>query len=226
MVFLGAPVSFENNVERALEFVAAIQEELIPLQQGSDLKIRIGITSGLAYTGIVGGIERCQYAAVGNRVNIAARLMIKANWGEVWVDEEIQKNRAFTFIHQGDIQYKGIENNIPTYKVTGWNIEEKNDYTGQMIGREVDLKTLVDFIWPALTEQYAGMAYIYGEAGIGKSRLSYELRKGLKEKIQIHWLVAQADQILKKPFNPFIYALKNYFEQSPENSPKDNQDRF
>ncbi|MEM8908070.1 MAG: tetratricopeptide repeat protein, partial [Bacteroidota bacterium] len=224
--FFGAPVSFENNIERALEFVVAIQEELAPIQANSPLQFRIGITSGLAYTGIVGGVERCQYAAVGNRVNIAARLMIKAKWGEVWVDEAIQKNRLFKFSHQGDIQYKGIEKDIPTYKLIGRNIEEKPAYTNQMIGRDEDLKELLEFILPILDGQYGGAAYIFGEAGIGKSRLSYELRKQLKAQKDIDWMVCQADQILQKPFNPFIYALKNYFEQSPENSAKDNQDHF
>ncbi|MEM9820297.1 MAG: tetratricopeptide repeat protein [Bacteroidota bacterium] len=224
--FFGAPVSFENNVERALEFVTAIQEELKPIQDKSDLQFRIGITSGLAYTGIVGGIERCQYAAVGNRVNIAARLMIKAQWGEVWVDEEIQKNQQFKFRHQGDIQYKGIESNIPTYQLIGRNVDERAGYSGQMIGREKDLEQLLNFIEPTLVQQYSGMAYIFGEAGIGKSRLSYELKKQLKTNTELYWIVCQADQILQKPFNPFVYALKNFFEQSPENSVIDNEDHF
>ncbi len=224
--FFGAPISFENNVERALEFVSLIQEELQPLQKKTDLKFRAGITSGLAYTGIVGGEERCQYAAVGNRVNIAARLMIKAEYGEVLVDEEIQKNRQFVFKHQGDIQYKGIVVDIPTYKLIGRNVEEKPDYTNEMIGREKELEHLNGFVLPSLRGEYNGLAYIYGEAGIGKSRLSFELKKRLKAKGEISWVICQADQILKKPFNPYIFALKNYFEQSPENNPKDNQDLF
>jgi hypothetical protein len=36
----------------------------------------------------------------------------------------------------------------------------------------------------------------------------------------VSWFTCQSDQILRKPFNPFIYFLKNYFEQSPENTPK------
>ena len=224
--FFGAPISFENNIERALEFISAIQEELKPLQEKTDLQFRAGITSGLAYTGIVGGVERCQYAAVGNRVNIAARLMIKAEYGEVLVDEEIQKNRQFVFKHQGDIQYKGIVVDIPTYKLIGRNVEEKPDYTNEMIGRKKELEHLNGFVLPSLRGEYNGLAYIYGEAGIGKSRLSFELKKRLKVAGEINWIICQADQILKKPFNPYIFALKNYFEQSPENNPKDNQDLF
>ncbi len=224
--FFGAPVSFENNIERALEFIMAIHEELIPLQKRSGLKFRAGITSGLAYTGIVGGPERCQYAAVGNLVNLAARLMINAAWGEVLVDSEIRKWRTFKFSHKGDIHYKGIEGSIPTYKLLGRNIIDRVVYSGQLIGRSKELETLIEFASPILFGEFAGIKYVYGEAGIGKSRLSYELRQRLKEKTTVNWYTCQADQILKKPFNPFVYFLKNYFDQSPENTPIDNFNNF
>ncbi|MEM1320654.1 MAG: tetratricopeptide repeat protein [Bacteroidota bacterium] len=224
--FFGAPVSFENNTDRALEFIFAVHEELKPLQKRSGLKFRAGITSGLAYTGIVGGPERCQYAAVGNRVNLAARLMINADWGEVLVDSEIQKSRYFNFNHKGDIHYKGIEGSIPTYKLLGRSIADRVVFSGQLIGRKEEVATLIEFASPILFDEFAGIKYVYGEAGIGKSRLSYELRQRLKERTTVNWLTCQADQILKKPFNPFVYFLKNYFEQSPENTAIDNRSNF
>jgi hypothetical protein len=42
----------------------------------------------------------------------------------------------------------------------------------------------------------------------------------------LSWFNCQSDQILRKPFNPFIYFLKNYFEQSPENSTERNLEQF
>lgn len=224
--FFGAPVTFENNVERALEFTLAVEQAIEPLQELSPLRIRFGITSGLAYTGIVGGEERCQYAAVGNRVNLAARLMVYAPWGSILVDESIQRIRHFRFKHIGDTQYKGIEGDIPTYELIGRNTEDKPVFTGNMIGRKKELKQLIEFAKPFFKEQFVGLAYIYGEAGIGKTRLSFELKRELRLLGKLEWFICQADQILKKPVNPFIYFLKNYFEQSPEDSLKDNIDRF
>ncbi len=224
--FFGAPISFENNIDRALEFAATIQEDLLPLQEKSALKYRIGITSGVAYTGIVGGEERCQYAVVGNRVNIAARLMINAKWGEVLVDEEIQKSRLFKFEHTGDIRYKGIENDIPTYRLLYKINEDKPFFAGKMVGREAELKELKSTILTTFEKQTLAIAYIYGEAGIGKSRLSFELHNDLNNSIKLNWLTCQADQILKKSFNPFIYFLKNYFKQSPEHSAEKNKQLF
>ena len=224
--FFGAPVSFENNIERALEFVASIQEDLAPIQEKTALQFKIGITSGVAYTGLVGGAERCQYAAVGNRVNIAARLMSKAQWGEVLVDEEIQKSRVFKFRHQGDISYKGLIEVIPTYKLVGRNLERQAGFEGKMVGRDKELEELTKIGKLSFQNQKVSVAYIYGEAGIGKSRLSYELRNNLQKESSVGWHTCQSDQILKKPFNPFIYFLKYFFEQSPENSLRDNLKSF
>ena len=224
--FFGAPVTFENNTDRALEFVTTLREELRELVLLGGLSYRVGITLGTAYTGIVGGQERCQYAAVGNRVNLAARLMTHASWGEVLVDEEIQKDNHFLFQHRGDIRYKGIKGNVPTFKLIGRNYETRPSYSGEMVGRDTELQKLVDFSKPLFDGQTAGIAYIYGEAGIGKSRLLHELKNIMVGQHLVQWYTCQADQILKKPFNPFIYFLKNYFEQYPESTSLANIQNF
>ena len=154
----------------------ALEEELKDLRRTTPLNFRIGITSGNAFTGTVGGVERCQYAAVGNRVNLAARIMIYANYGQVLVDETIQKSQYFRFNHKGDIQYKGIDEDIPTYELLGKNIDDQQVFGGKMVGRQKDLEQLINFSKPILNNDFAGVAYLFGEAGIGKSRLSFEMR--------------------------------------------------
>ena len=226
LCLFGAPVSFENNVDRALEFVSAIQEDLRSLKPLTGARFRIGITSGIAFTGVIGSKERCQYAAVGARVNLAARLMARADWGEILADENIQRNRNFRFTSKGEDFFKGFEHAIPTFQLTGRSLSGRVAFGGVYIGRSVELQTLIDFAGPLLERAFAGIAYVFGEAGIGKSRLSFELRRSLGESTAISWFNCQSDQILRKPFNPFIYFLKNYFEQSPENSTQLNQEAF
>jgi len=222
----GAPISFENNVERALEFVAAIQEQMGSLENLTGAKYRIGITSGLAFTGVIGSAERCQYAAVGARVNLGARLMMKAGWGEVMVDENVQRNRNFKFTYRGEGQYKGFTKPIPTYVLTGRNLLGRASFSGDYFGRAAELRQLVEFASPLRDGHFAGVAYVFGEAGIGKSRLSYEFRRQMRDAMTVSWFTCQSDQILRKPFNPFIYLLKNYFEQSPENTHGRNRELF
>jgi len=225
--FFGAPVSFENNVKRALEFIVALEEEMLQLQLAKKVRFRAGISLGTAYTGIVGGEERCQYAAVGNRVNLAARLMTYADWGEILVDEGIHVNRHFKFSHKGDIKYKGIPGSIPTFRLDGREQVVQETYSGRMIGREPELKTLMQFCESAIRTGKAGIASIFGEAGIGKSRLSHELRQRvISGNPSLSWFICQTDQILRKPFNPFIYFLKDYFRQAPDQSKEQNDQYF
>jgi class 3 adenylate cyclase/tetratricopeptide (TPR) repeat protein len=222
----GAPVSFENNAERALEFAAAIQENLRDLESLTGARYRIGMTSGIAFAGVIGSQERCQYAAVGARVNLAARLMAQAEWGQVVVDENIQRNRNFKFNFHGENKYKGFEHPIPAYLLTGRNLAGRASFSGDYFGRATELQTLLDFAAPLREGRFAGVACVFGEAGIGKSRLSYEFRRNLRDSMSVSWFSCQSDQILRKEFNPFIYFLKNYFEQSPENTPERNLELF
>jgi predicted ATPase/class 3 adenylate cyclase len=222
----GAPVSFENNTERALEYIAAVQDELRDLESLTGARYRIGITSGIAFAGVIGSDERCQYAAVGARVNLGARLMAQAKWGQVMADENVQRNRNFKFLYHGERHYKGFEHNIPTYLLTGRNLVGRASYSGEYFGRRTELKVLTDFALPLRQGQFAGVAYVFGEAGIGKSRLSYEFRRNVRDNSSVSWFSCQSDQILRKPFNPFIYFLKNYFDQSPENTTARNRELF
>ena len=224
--FFGAPVSFENNKERALEFVTALQENSADLVKKTNLRFRIGITSGTAYTGIIGSEERCQYAAVGTTVNLSARLMSYANWGEVSVDEEVQACRFFRFQDKGAISYKGFEEPISTYLLLGRSTTVQPAYSSEMIGREEELSSLMDLAGEIFSQRRPQTAYVFGEAGIGKSRLTFELRERLQKQRNILWMTCPADQILKKPFNPFITFFKNYFSQSTENSRERNSNLF
>jgi hypothetical protein len=222
----GAPVSYENNVERALEYIAALQTELQDMEALTGAKYRIGVASGLAFTGVIGSEERCQYAAVGARVNLGARLMMKADWGEVIADENVSRNRNFKFTYKGDGHFKGFENLIPTFALTGRNLAGRTNFTGDYFGRSGELEQIIDFAAPLRANQFSGVIFVFGEAGIGKSRLSYEFRRRLREGMSVSWFSCQSDQILRKPFNPFIYFLKNYFDQSPENTPERNRELF
>jgi tetratricopeptide (TPR) repeat protein len=226
LCLFGAPVSFENNTERALEFVAAVRDELGSLESLTGARFRIGITSGIAFTGVIGSAERCQYAAVGARINLAARLMAEGEWGEMIADENVQRSRNFKFNYRGEGYYKGFERAIPTYLLTGRNLSGRTSFAGESVGRAGELRQLIEFAQPLREGRFVGVAYVFGEAGIGKSRLSYDLRRHLLDAMPLSWFNCQSDQILRKPFNPFIFFLKNYFDQSPENNPARNRELF
>lgn len=229
VVFFGAPVSYENNMVRAVEFALVVQRELEALadETKSSFRFRMGMTVGTAFTGIVGGKQRAQYACVGNRVNLAARLMSYAEWKDILVDEELAQMSHFRFQSRGKISYKGIQQPVPTFTLEGRRQTlGKPSYSGQLIGREKEVGQVIEFAEPIFNGHSAGIAYVLGEAGIGKSRLTFEVRRQLNERKPVNWLLASCDQILRKPFNPFVYLLQRMFRQSIDLGSDQNLRRF
>ncbi|MDA1278499.1 MAG: adenylate/guanylate cyclase domain-containing protein [Chloroflexi bacterium] len=80
MAFFGAPVSHEDDPERAvragLEILDGINElrESVRQDYGQDFNVRIGINTGLVVVGDVGSSAVTEYTAMGDAVNVAARM--------------------------------------------------------------------------------------------------------------------------------------------------------
>ncbi|MEO0790031.1 MAG: tetratricopeptide repeat protein, partial [Bacteroidota bacterium] len=220
VAFFGAPVSYENNLIRALEYAEAVKQEVEQLKNiGQSLQFRMGISQGTAFTGIMGGDERCQYACIGRQINLAARLMSGAEWQQILVDPQVARCEGFQFQAVGDYHYKGFSSPLTTYALQGRRRKTgKPSYEGPIVGRGEEIKSLVSSVRDALNNQTWGLAYVYGEAGIGKSRFTDEVRKRLLKNEELRWFFCPSDQILRKSLNPFTYFLSDYFEQSGETS--------
>src|SRR5919199_682428 len=91
LAFFGAPTAHEDDPERAvrcgLEMVRAI-DDLAPSfrnRYGTALRIRVGINTGPVVVGTVGGDVAREYTAMGDAVNVAARMQSSAEPGTVLV---------------------------------------------------------------------------------------------------------------------------------------------
>ena len=229
LIIFGAPKSYENNIDRSLEFVISLRETL---------SFKAGLTFGNTYTGTIGGPERSEYSAIGNVVNLSARLMTKAKPGEILVDRYInmKKKATYSFTKLGDFDLKGRSKKIEIYRLLSRNeIIDVNSDERTLVGRNKELKNLEKFIKPIFEKKYAGITYISGEPGIGKSRLVNELHSSLNNKIEtgkkgnkneFYWLKMPCEEILKKSFNPIIYFLKKHFSISSSNSNRQNKSNF
>jgi tetratricopeptide (TPR) repeat protein/class 3 adenylate cyclase len=219
LILFGIPVSFENDLTRAIDFISALRKRY-------GTKIRAGITRDIAYTGLKGSLKRrCMYGALGSVINLSARFMMKAAWGEVWLSENVAaavSHYPCNFLHA--LTFKGISEPVKVYTLGEKRIYSQRAYQNRLVGREHELKSLSDAISSIENGSFAGVFYLYGEAGIGKSRLTDELEKNLRGKITVAYL--PADGILRQSFNPFISYLSRYFRLNELNPDESREAHF
>ncbi len=91
LILVGAPLPFGDHAQRALELARQIRAVGIALtarwsNTELQLGVGVGVASGFATVGVIGGASRLEYTAVGSPVNLASRLCSEAAHAEVLVD--------------------------------------------------------------------------------------------------------------------------------------------
>jgi len=207
LVLWGAPVTHENDIGRALNFVLELQSRV-------DFLITAGVTYYVAHAGYLGSVMYEDYTCYGWGINLASRFMMSAHDGQIWVDDRIARrvSTRFEIENIGAQRFKGFSTEQRVHLLRGRRQEGELIYQGELVGREKELARLEDFIQPLWKGKFAGLIQITGEAGMGKGRLVYEFRQSASfEKNKALWALCQSDQILRESFNPFRNWLLRYF---------------
>ena len=212
IVLWGAPVAYENDIGRALNFILDLR------QAHTDVPVTAGVTYYISHAGYIGGRLYEAYTCYGWGINLAARFMMGASQNDVWLDERIVQRvtKRFNFDGVGEQTFKGFAQKQNVYVLRGRKSEEEIFFQGRMVGRESELKMLTDFVAPLWSGKYAGVVGVWGEAGMGKSRLVYEFKRSpVFQENKPLWALCQSDQILRHSFNPLRYWLFHYFDILP-----------
>jgi class 3 adenylate cyclase len=122
LILFGHPSAHEDDAERAvraaLEIVAALRAP--GLQSGIELKVRIGIATGLVIVGDLVGTEAAEEGAiVGETPNLAARLQTLAEPNAVVIAEDTRRLLGGLFDYQdlGAVKLKGFAEPIHAWRV-------------------------------------------------------------------------------------------------------------
>ncbi len=224
----GAPIAHEDDSRRAV--MTALDLRTPPAHLGFTPTVQIGISQGTMRTGTYGGRTSRTYSVLGDEVNLAARLMQHAAPDEVLTSGTVQRavSAAFVWEVPPPIQVKGKRRPVPVARVVRaqvtWSTGIK--YAGMLIGRTAEVSQAVQALQPILHGQRAGLLYIFGEAGMGKSRLADELRRQPEYQQRLQWLFCPADELLRQSLNPFRAWLRVYFNQDSERAEAENKTRF
>ena len=150
------------------------------------IKMRVGIHTGPVVVGTLGNDLRVEFKAVGDTVNLAARMEQLAEPGTTYVTEDTFKltEGYFRFEALGEKKIKGKEKSLKVYRViapstrrTRFDVSAERGLT-PFVGRQRELELLLDGY--ERSKEGRGQAIsIISEAGIGKSRLLYEFRKAV-----------------------------------------------
>ena len=186
LAFFGAPIAHEDDPRRAilagLDIVEGIEpyREQIRERYGVDFDVRVGINTGLVVVGAVGSDLRMEYSALGDAINLAARMEQTAEPGTVRVAHDTYKlvKSLFEFRVLGGVEVKGKSEPVLAYQAIGRKFEASQargieGLHASIVGRETELSALRQ-VMADLKQGLGRIIFVLGEAGMGKTRLISE----------------------------------------------------
>jgi class 3 adenylate cyclase/tetratricopeptide (TPR) repeat protein len=192
LAFFGAPIAHEDDPRRAILAGLDIVEAIKPYREqvrelyGVDFDVRVGINTGLVVVGAVGSDLRMEYSALGDAINLAARMEQTAEPGSVRIAHDTFKlvKNLFDFKSLGGVEIKGKSEPVLAYQALGRKIES-GDMRGieglhaTLVGREAELFAIRNLM-NDLKQGLGRIIFVLGEAGFGKTRLIIEAHEIFK----------------------------------------------
>ncbi len=190
MALFGAPVSHEDDPERAVRAALAIRDWA---REEDDLQVRIAVNTGEALVLLGSRPAEGEGMAAGDVVNTAARLQSAAPVNGVLVGETTYRatREAIDYAEQEPVSAKGKSEPIPVWEALqarsrfGADLEQRALLP--LVGRARELETILGAFDRARTEREPQLVTLVGVPGIGKSRLVAELFATLDAQPDLVW---------------------------------------
>lgn len=233
LAFFGAPITHEDDPQRAVLAGLEIQQGIKPyadeirLKHGLEFGLRVGINTGLVVVGEIGSDLRMEYTAIGDAINLAARMEQTAQVGAIQISDETYKLVApfFDVEPLGEVEVKGKSAPIKTYQIlrtksTPGHLRGLEGLTSPLVGREAQLAALKARM-EDLAQGTGSVVAVMGEAGLGKSTLIAELRKSQNDSNPV-WLRGDSLSYTRSiGYYPWRQVIRRSVEATEEDSPAD-----
>jgi class 3 adenylate cyclase len=239
MALFGAPIAHEDHARRACFSALHLSEALRPYAEelkrtlGLGFSVRIGLNSGEVVVGSIGDDLRMDYTAQGHTVGLAARMEQLAGPDRTYLTEHTASlvSGFFTLRDLGRFELKGVREPLRVYELEGPGpIRTRLEASrargfARFVGREEELKVLEATLARSLegTGQVVG---IVGEAGVGKSRLCWELAERCRAR-GLRFLEAHAPSHGKMiPLLPWIELYRSDFGIAKDDDDETARDKI
>jgi predicted ATPase/class 3 adenylate cyclase/Tfp pilus assembly protein PilF len=212
-VAFGAPVAHDDDPARAV--AAALELQALPPELAGIVGTQIGISRGRMRTGAYGGPTRRTYGVLGDEVNMAARLMGKAELGQILVSQPVADAvaRRFTLRYVGPISVKGKQAPVQVSLVLDRRVPSTQRpstlFSGVLVGREPELARMSELLLQAQTVG-GQVLRLVGAAGVGKSHLAAELAEralGWGMRVAVGMCQSTTESIPYAPWRQVLRAL-------------------
>src|SRR5262249_39102661 len=186
---------------------------------GVEIQIRVGLNSGDVVVHSIGSDLRMDYAAVGQTTQLAARMEQLAAPGSIRLSAGTLRlaEGLVQVARLGPVRVKGLSEPVEVFELTGAGAARTRLEAAarrgltRFVGRKSELEQLQDALDRA-REGHGQIVAVVGDAGVGKSRLYWELIRSHR----VHgWLVLQSVSVSYGKatiYWPVIELLKGYYD--------------
>jgi class 3 adenylate cyclase/tetratricopeptide (TPR) repeat protein len=173
MAAFGIPQAHEDDAERAVRAALGIINNVHEL----GVEARIGIEAGEVVVD-----ETDSTFATGEAVNVAARLQQAAGTGEILIGAAAHRltDGRVTTENVGPLELRGFRKPIAAYRVLEAvdGQPKRVAVSAPFVGRESELELLENTLARTVRDRRPHVFTVYGEPGVGKSRLLREFLAG------------------------------------------------
>ncbi len=222
----GWPEAHDDDAAQAVAATLEIVRAVDALDERRKLVVRAGIHSGPAVVGELGGADRRATMAVGETLNVAARLQGEAGPGTVVASAATLAlvEGLFDVEPLGALELRGVPRAVEAFRVLASasdssRLESAVNRLSPLVGRAGELRVLADR-WQRARSGHGGAVLITGEQGVGKSRLALQVRR-LAEDEDYLWLESSCSPYTQMSvLRPVVALIENALALSGEPTPE------